>query len=280
MKNFLVVARSFGPNHEKYINLVKNYIEENGGKCVVDANPYPDEAETRLKVPKDTDCILTVGGDGTVVRVAQNSDNTEVPIVGLNCGHLGYLCDMTIDNWQYLLDHLLKEECSVDKRMMLEGKLGSTNRTFKALNDIVVSSNSAGIAVLNLTVSVNGIVLYNHNCDGLILATPTGSTAYNLSANGPIVSPHSDCIILTPINPHTLNSRSIILASTDVIEIKVCNRREGLEESAAVIFDGTSREILRPNDSLSVYKSNDTTKMVRLETANFLERIRARMQEI
>ena len=176
---------------------------------------------------------------------------------------------------------LLSDNTRIDERMMLDGILDDDElNSYTALNDIVISSAAAGIAVLNLKVSVNGIQLYSHNCDGLILATPTGSTAYNLSANGPIVSPHSDCIILTPINPHTLNSRSIILSSDDEIQIEVGLRHFDDTEEATVIYDGVSRQILHKGEVLKVTRSKATTKMVRLESANFLERIRARMQEI
>ena len=134
--------------------------------------------------------------------------------------------------------------------------------------------------MLNLTVKVNGIQLYSHNCDGLIVSTPTGSTAYNLSANGPIVSPHADCIVLTPINPHTLNSRSIILASNDEVEVSIEARHEEDEPKANIIYDGTLRQVLRKGEVLKIHRSKITSNMVMLENVNFLERIRARMQEI
>ena len=114
----------------------------------------------------------------------------------------------------------------------------------------------------------------------MILSTPTGSTAYNLSANGPIVSPHADCIILTPINPHTLNSRSIILASTDEVEVTISARHEEDDPKANIIYDGTLRQALGRDDVLKIYRSKVTSNMVMLENVNFLERIRARMQEI
>lgn len=280
MKNFLVVARAFSDIHEKYIRLVENYITEHGGNCILDVDPCPDSSNVPVVVPDGIECVITVGGDGTVVRAAQNIDRTEIPIVGLNCGHLGYLCDMTVDNVEHCLDQLIDDNCKIEKRLMLEGTLSSDAQVFKALNDIVVSSKDTGVSVLNLNVSVNGIKLYSHNCDGLIVATPTGSTAYNLSANGPIVSPHADCIILTPINPHTLNSRSIILSSNDEIEIELGIRHEADNASASVIYDGVNRQALTTKDVLKIHKSKATTKMVMLENVNFLERIRVRMQEI
>ncbi|WP_028243579.1 NAD(+)/NADH kinase [Pseudobutyrivibrio ruminis] len=281
MKKFLIVARSFSDLHEKYINIIRDYISSHGGMCILDLDTCPDSSENQVTVGDDIECIITVGGDGTVVRVAQNVNNRKVPIVGLNCGHLGYLCDMTVDNVEHCLNQLLSDNYKIDERMMLEGDLsGDEKNHFKALNDIVVASDAAGLYVLNITVKVNGIQLYSHNCDGLIVSTPTGSTAYNLSANGPIVSPHADCIILTPINPHTLNSRSIILASTDEVEVSIEARHEEDEPVANIIYDGTLRQKLYKKQVLKIYKSKSTSHMVMLENVNFLERIRARMQEI
>jgi NAD+ kinase len=281
MKNFLIVARSFSDLHEKYINIVRDYIKSHGGMCILDLDTCSDSSDAPIVVDDTVECIITVGGDGTVVRVAQNVTNREVPIVGLNCGHLGYLCDMSAENIEHCLDQLLSDNYKIDKRMMLEGECSSDEGNhYRALNDIVVAPVAAGLYVLNLTVKVNGIQLYNHNCDGLILATPTGSTAYNLSANGPIVSPHADCIILTPINPHTLNSRSIILASTDEVEVTIEARHDDDDPQANVVYDGTLRQTLKKGQQLRIYRSNTTSHMVMLENVNFLERIRARMQEI
>ncbi|MBQ7148916.1 MAG: NAD(+)/NADH kinase [Pseudobutyrivibrio sp.] len=281
MKNFLIVARSFSDTHEKYINIIREYIKAQGGMCILDLDTCSDSSDAQIEVDDAIECIITVGGDGTVVRVAQNVTNRNVPIVGLNCGHLGYLCDMTVDNIEHCLDQLLSDNYKLDKRMMLEGICSNDpDNRFRSLNDIVVAPIAAGIYVLNLTVKVNGIQLYSHNCDGLIVSTPTGSTAYNLSANGPIVSPHADCLILTPINPHTLNSRSIILASTDEVEVSIEARHDEDEPVANIVYDGTLRQALHKGETLKIHRSSITSHMVMLENVNFLERIRARMQEI
>ena len=158
MKKFLIVARSFSDLHEKYINIIRDYISSHGGMCILDLDTCPDSSENQVTVEDDIECIITVGGDGTVVRVAQNVTNRKVPIVGLNCGHLGYLCDMTVDNVEHCLNQLLSDNYKIDERMMLEGDLSSDeNNHFKALNDIVVASDAAGLYVLNITVKVNGI---------------------------------------------------------------------------------------------------------------------------
>ena len=280
MKNFLIVARSFSDLHEEYITIIRDYIKSHGGMCILDLDTVSDSSDNTIHVDEAIECIITVGGDGTVVRVAQNISNRNVPIVGLNCGHLGYLCDMTTENIEHCLDQLLSDNYKLDKRMKLDGECSNDPCNYRALNDIVVVPEAAGLYVLNLTVKVNGIQLYSHNCDGLIVSTPTGSTAYNLSANGPIVSPHADCLILTPINPHTLNSRSIILSSTDEVEVSIESRHDEDDPQANVVYDGTLRHTLHKGETLRIYRSETTSHMIMLENVNFLERIRARMQEI
>ena len=281
MKNFYLIARSNSQLHEKYICRLSNYINSQGGICQKYHAECPDNNDSVINVPKDTECIISIGGDGTVVSVAHSISPSSIPIIGLNCGHLGYLCDMSQDNVEHCLDMLLGDAYKIEQRMMLEAAIeaqDNTNNT--ALNDVVIRGTDAGSSVISLTVRVNGIKLYSHDCDGLIVSTPTGSTAYNLSANGPIVSPHAECIILTPINPHTLNSRSIILNDNDVVDVNIASRRGYGEEAAYVLFDGMNRKLLKQDETLRINNANKTTRMVMLENVNFLERIRARMQEI
>ena len=272
MKNFLIVARSFSDLHEKYINIIRDYISAHGGMCILDLDTCPDSSETQINVDDNIECIITVGGDGTVVRVAQNVTNRKVPIVGLNCGHLGYLCDMTVDNVEHCLDQLLSDNYKIDERMMLEGDCSSdADNRFRALNDIVVASDAAGLFVLNLTVKVNGIQLYSHNCDGLIVSTPTGSTAYNLSCGGPIVDPTAEIITITPIAPHTIINRSIVLSDKSIVEIKITELRE--HTSSYALSDGKSSEI-ETGDILKIKKSDAKTKIIKLNWQSFIDTVR------
>jgi NAD+ kinase len=187
---------------------------------------------------------------------------------------------MTVDNVEHCLDQLLSDNYKIDERMMLEGDCSNDeDNCFRALNDIVVASDAAGLYVLNLTVKVNGIQLYSHNCDGLIVSTPTGSTAYNLSANGPIVDPKTEAILMTPLNPHTLTSRSIVLDPDDEISVEITPRRHTSRENATVLFDGSYPVPIEPGEKLVVKKSARKTKMIFMTKMNFLERMRNKMQE-
>lgn len=257
-----------------------DYIGLHGGQCSYGVNP-DDSLEEDLIVPPETECILTVGGDGTLIRAAQNIFGKNIPMIGINRGHLGYLCDLDEASVYEGIDMLMADDFSIEERMMLTGHLvdseGNVGKDIQALNDIVLCS-SAGLQVIHVTVYVNGQYLYAYNCDGVIFSTPTGSTAYNLSANGPIVNPKTNLILLTPINPHTLNSRSIVLDAYDELVLEIAARREDTVEEAEVSFDGNHKRLLHAGEKLVVHRAKETTKMIHLKDTSFYDRIRNKMQ--
>ncbi|MFQ7262906.1 MAG: NAD(+)/NADH kinase [Lachnospiraceae bacterium] len=280
MKHFFIISRNEDESRRELIRRLTQYIQQKGGVCSCAHNPE-DGRPGEIAVPEGTQCILTVGGDGTLIRAAQNTFGSNIPLLGVNCGHLGYLCELDRDNVFDAVDDLFADRYQVEERMMLSGSIaGPEGRSpeTQALNDVVLSC-SAGIQIIQLTVYVNGEHLYSYNCDGMIFSTPTGSTAYNLSANGPIVNPKTNLILLTPINPHTLNSRSIVLDSSDEIVVEITSRRKDITETAEVRFDGSHKMMLRPGERLTVRKAKQKTRMIQFSNISFLERIRIRMRE-
>lgn len=280
MKQFFIVARDDNKEILSLIQDMTDYICIHGGKCSYGVNP-DDALEEELLVPPETECILTVGGDGTLIRAAQNIFGKNIPMIGINRGHLGYLCDLDEESVYEGIDALLADEFSIEERMMLTGHLvdanGNVGKDIQALNDIILCS-SAGLQVIHVTVYVNGQYLYAYNCDGVIFSTPTGSTAYNLSANGPIVNPKTNLILLTPINPHTLNARSIVLDAYDELVLEIAARRDDTVEEAEVSFDGNHKRLLHPGEKLVVHRAKETTKMIHLKDISFYDRIRNKMQ--
>lgn len=280
MKQFFIVSRDDKKETLLLIQDMIDYIGLHGGTCSYGVNP-DDALEAELVVPAETECILTVGGDGTLIRAAQNIFGKNIPMIGINRGHLGYLCDLDEESVYEGIDALLAGEYSIEERMMLTGHLvdkqGNVGGDIQALNDIVLCS-SAGLQVIHVTVYVNGQYLYAYNCDGVIFSTPTGSTAYNLSANGPIVNPKTNLILLTPINPHTLNARSIVLDAYDELVLEIAARRQDTVEEAEVSFDGNHKRLLHPGEKLVVHRAKETTKMIHLKDISFLDRIRNKMQ--
>ncbi len=279
MKNFFIVTRD--ESHSSVISQIISYIKLHGGNCSYGINP-DDSSEQKLVVPENTECILSIGGDGTLVRAAQNTLGMNIPLLGINYGHLGYLCDLDPATMYDGLDALFADAYSIEDRMMLSGHLltkkEGESAEIPALNDIVLGA-TVGLQAISVRVYVNGSYLYAYYCDGIIFSTPTGSTAYNLSANGPIVNPKTNVILLTPINPHTLNARAIVLDPYDEIAVEFCARREGERSVATVCFDGSHKKILRIGEKLIVKRAEQTTKMIHLEDISFLDRIRNKMQE-
>ena len=257
---------------------MKSAIETRGG--VARTFFVENDRFDQINVEEDADCILSVGGDGTLIAVAQQTVDSKVPLLGINRGHLGYLCDLDEDTVYDAIPRLLEGKPEIEERMMLEGSIvhadGTRSAANRALNDIVVSSLN-GLQVIHLSVYVGDEFLYSFNGDGMIFATPTGSTAYNLSANGPIVDPKTDVILMTPINPHTLNSRSIVIDRRDEVALELMPRRSYAKESVAVSFDGGKSEVIRAGERLVVHRASERVRMIRLSRMSFLERIRSKM---
>ena len=231
----------------------------------------------------DTDCILVLGGDGTVLRASAMATAMGVPILGINLGTLGYLAEIERRDWQSQLGRVLRGEYDVEERMLLEAVPAKQNddpeqpgRKVTALNDVVFSRKGP-LRMMNYDIYVGGELLNSVNADGIIVSTPTGSTAYNLSAGGPIVEPSARMIVLTPICPHTLNSRPIVLSADDVISVEIgrTSKEACLEAEATV--DGSHVIPLQTGDRVDIRCSDQVTKLVRLGKRSFLETLHRKM---
>ncbi|MBQ1844127.1 MAG: NAD(+)/NADH kinase [Lachnospiraceae bacterium] len=263
-----------------FLEEIIQFLWDNGADGKYDVLKKED-ASKQIDVPKWYDCILTVGGDGTMIRAAVRTIESGLPLIGINKGHLGYLCDLDENTYQDALKRLINDDFDLEERMLLEGRVVSADGTpvsdeIVAINDIVISSHN-GLQVVHLSVDVNGEELTSFNGDGIIFATPTGSTAYNLSASGPIVDPQTSLILMTPLNAHVVGMRSIVLDDTAQVRAHV-KRRNQEELNAVAAFDGTTAITLHDGDSLEVQKSTRTVKFIRLSRINFLDRIRSKLQ--
>lgn len=222
------------------------------------------------------DCIITVGGDGTVLRLAGVLNGLEVPLLGINAGNLGYLTEVAgFDAIPEALDRLLSGDYLCDVRSMLHGSVrrnGEVIARGTALNEILIT-RSSGISVLRFTVFCEGKKLATYVSDGIIFCTPTGSTAYNLSAGGPVVSPDTPVIIMNPVCPHALYARTVVLPDSCQLEVKVES------ENQRIAFDGERIQELEPGDIITVRKAIEKTVLVKLSKESFLETLRAKFDQ-
>ncbi len=264
-----------------------SYIETRGGSCS-SLISMDEQAGVRLvqaqDIPQGTECILVLGGDGTLIRAARDTVECAVPLIGINMGTLGYLCELEIENIYDALDLLLHDEYMLEERMLLRGFKQPTaengeHRVLRALNDIVIHRTGA-LSLVSLTVYVNGQYLHTFQGDGMILSTPTGSTGYNMSAGGPIVDPKAQLLLLTPINSHTLTQRSIVIDPQDEIVVTLESRRPQRDEIVEVSFDGDHGCWLSVGESIQVCRAQESTKIIKCSKVSFLEILRKKMQTL
>ena len=222
---------------------------------------------------RGTDLLIVLGGDGTILEAARMAAPEGVPIVGINLGRLGYMAEIEI-NELHLLDKVVRGQYHVDERSMLKVELLRGGKeviaSAFALNDAVIT-NGAVARLVDLELREEGTILSTYRADGLIFSTPTGSTAYSMSAGGPIVDPRQRCICLTPICPHSLVARPIIFPDDAVLEAKnICER----EKMLYLTIDGRINYELRRNDVVRVARADMTTKLLRVKDRSFYMTLR------
>lgn len=283
MKNFLIITNLYKDIDLRLTKEIQEYILKKGGSCNVFTSTGDDAkhaAPSTEDIAPDTECVLVLGGDGTLIRAASKLVNNNLVLIGVNLGTLGYLCELEESNVFSAIDQLMEQHYVVEERMMLTGhgiKHGDKMEEKVALNDIVIHRTGA-LSVVNLIVSVNGEYLNTFRADGIIISTPTGSTGYNMSAGGPIVDPKAKMILITPINAHNLNSRSIVVGADDEVMIEIGKRRSQKDETVEVSFDGDNAVGLEVGDKFIVKKAVPTTKICKLNNMSFLEILRKKME--
>ncbi|MCI8986732.1 MAG: NAD(+)/NADH kinase [Lachnospiraceae bacterium] len=282
MKYFYLITNEVKDPEGFYTRKITAYLAAHGGKvvCTEHAASYPKLCKPDLAKPEVPDCILVLGGDGTLLRAARNLLNQDIPLLGINLGTLGYLAEVEIAAIEEALDKLLADRFTREERMMLEGQVRRQDMAEQnyALNDIVIS-RCGSLQVLTFQIYVNGQFLNSYSADGMIVATPTGSTGYNMSAGGPIVEPGASLLLLTPICPHTLNTRSIVLAPDDEIRIEIPRGKDGQRQTVEASYDGSHKVRLQTDDSIVIRRADKTTGILKLNTESFLTVLHKKMSE-
>ena len=251
---------------------VQSCLEKRGAVCryMTDYERMKNDRHTPGEyVPEDTQCIITIGGDGTLIQAARDLAGRNIPMLGINRGHLGFLnqVDRTEDI-DAAMDALVNERFRLEHRMMLRGTVFHEGKpVFQdiALNEIIATS-AEHLRVLRYDLAVNDEYLNEYAADGVMVATPTGSTAYNLSAGGPVMAPAGRMMAVTPVCSHTLNARSIVISEEDRVKI-------GLLGKGLVTFDGDTSQKTGPGDYLIVERSHMETVMVKLKQISFMQNL-------
>ena len=276
MEKFYIITNDMKDANRKITVKIKKCIESYGKKCYLEEQPEEGNF-SKIKSPKDIDCVLTVGGDGTFIQASRRLFGRDLPMLGINMGTLGYLTEVEVQNVEEAVKQLVEGNYTIEERMMLYGSAAYRNVRDVALNDIVMT-RSGSMKIVHFNLYVNGEFLNSYDADGLIVSTPTGSTAYNLSAGGPIVEPTASLIVVTPICSHALNSRSIVFADKDEIVIEIGAKRENQIEEAVIAYDGADEVTLHTGDRIRIKKAWETAKIVKLSKVSFLETLREKMK--
>ena len=286
MNTFYIITNHHKDEKLEVTRQIQEYLEKHGKTCFIqrEAKSGADEADYKFtnaaEIPENVECVLVLGGDGTLIQAARDTIKRNIPLLGFNFGTLGFLAEIEKENMYTALDKLMNDEFYLESRMMLTGTVyrnGQPVTTDIALNDIVLNRSGA-LRTINYEIYVNGDFLYSCPADGIIISTPTGSTGYNLSARGPIVSPSSSMILITPICSHSLTSSSIVLSAEDQVTVKMGPGRKNANEAAVVTFDGAHSANLIIGDYVEITQAKEVTRLVKISKKSFVETVRKQMQ--
>ena len=282
-KRFLIYVNQFKDQELKTTKRIEEYLKNHGQEvCLLKVEKDWKQGEySAPDFPKDVDVMLVLGGDGTVLQAARETIHSRIPLIGVNLGSLGFMTQIEPTGIEVALDRLIDGDYREESRMLLQGKAslqGGVTKEGLALNDIVITRSGA-LRVILLRIYVNGSFLHEYQADGMIITTPTGSTGYNLSAGGPLVEPGAKLLMLTPICPHSLNHRSIILSSEDEIEIEIPLGKEGKEQKVEASLDGGNSFTMVTGDRITIKKSRESARFLQLSSVSFLETLHQKMKD-
>ncbi len=283
MKKFFVITNADRDRDGEIAIRITEYLRERGCTCDYvaierDSEPDSDEIRRIRQIDDDTEAVLVLGGDGTFIQSAGILAPKQIPMIGVNLGHLGYLAEIDKEKITPALEKLISDDYEIGIRMMLSGTLvidGEKKGGTYAVNDIVVKTSDSGVGKFGI--EVNGTHLTTISADGIVVATPTGSTAYNMSAGGPIVEPGSSMIVLTPICPLEVVSRSVVLSAADTVVIKLMRPSGRQTKNTGVYFDGCSDHTLSSDDEIIIRKAEASLRLIKLSRESFLEVLSRKM---
>ncbi|NMA95338.1 MAG: NAD(+)/NADH kinase [Clostridiales bacterium] len=281
MRNIGIIpnlTKDDGTLTELIVKMAKNY----GMECYITYDIY-DKIGVGTPLIDDEfyeicEAIMIIGGDGTLLRASTKASKYDIPVIGINMGRLGFLTAVESSEIDIALKCLREDTYNLESRMMLRAEVIRDNRSLgvmTALNDIAITKGSYA-RLIHLSAYINGEFVNFYPADGILVSSPTGSTAYSLSAGGPIVNPNMSCLLLTPICPHMLNIRPIITSADDEIKVVIDGDNDG---DILLTLDGQEGTKLLEGDEIIVKKNKKSTKLIRIGEPDFFDVLRNKLSE-
>lgn len=270
---FALFPNVMKPNSITIAGDIRDRLHSKGALVVAE-----DDKAAQLNVPplssvkeSDVNFLISLGGDGTILRVIHKHPHLIAPIIGINLGGLGFMAEVPIEHIHRSLDEILEQRFSIDERIVMEGRIPG-NLTCFAVNELVVH-RARNLCLVDLQINVGGTYLNTFSADGLIISTPNGSTAYSLAAGGPILTPDLKALVITPICPHTITNRPIVISSSNEIEVTYLSHYEPIE----IAYDGFPLHTISTGESLVVKLSPRVFRLVNFDRYDFFSTLRTKL---
>lgn len=283
MKKFCIIANAEKDKNYETAEHIRSYLELKGKTCFLARDRFIPEDKGRygeiIDIPLDTECIIILGGDGTMIQAANDLHEMDIPLLGVNLGTLGFLTEVEKQDIEGVLEELFDENYKVENRNMLEGIIKTREYSKSigtALNDVVISKDGQ-CRLIKMLVYIDDQYIDTYVADGIIISTPTGSTGYNLSAGGPVLAPAVQAIIITPICPHSLNKRSLVVEPDSKVDICIGKLKEAMDDEAVAILDGNEIANMKTGDKITIVRTKSDAKIIKLSEFSFFKRMRQKL---
>ncbi|MBR0515880.1 MAG: NAD(+)/NADH kinase [Eubacterium sp.] len=275
LKDFLIYVNSMKDSDKTLSNQLADVIKRAGGTAKI-ATGDQDTVDEHIRedLINDRDAIIVLGGDGTMLRVAYVSRSKKLPMIGVNLGTVGFLAEVEDSRMEEMVDRLMAGDYKVDEKMILSGSINGEN--YMAVNDIVVY-RSGKLRVIAVKLYVNDVYYETYTGDGVIISTPTGSTAYNLSVGGPLVAPNAKVVIIAPVAPHSLTGKTFVFSAEDKITVEIEDKLDIDDYTIEIAFDALENKRLYDGDRCDITVSNETIPFLTITDRNFYDILRHRI---
>ena len=280
MKTVAIVAKTGSPLAKDGVRSVSEWLHKKGVTTLFEegtARLVGTDASPKETIVGNADMVVVMGGDGTFLSAARMMQTVTAPIMGINLGSLGFLTEFTLEESLLALEKIVAGDFHYEERIMIDVKIvrgEETIATHTALNDIVINRKALA-RMVKVEATIDGAFVNEYTADGLIVATPTGSTAYNLAANGPIVHPSLTALIISPVCPHTLSNRPVVIPDKVALELRLA---PGRIDKAVISIDGQVGYEISPKDRIIIRRSKQVTRVILSPNKNYYQILREKLK--